>query len=139
MRLERFKTSSGVMDYLASLFELERLFGVQVVDRPHSYCLLHQIAIFFAGSECNNLASPSSSPSPFRSVNCNVISILHFPEGCQIPYGLVVRIRRSHRRGPGSIPGVGSIVFFWGGFCRSSFASIPFYPHCFMKTLEPHN
>ena len=25
-----------------------------------------------------------------------------------VPYGLVVRIRRSHRRGPGSIPGVGS-------------------------------
>ena len=24
----------------------------------------------------------------------------------QLPYGLVVRIRRSHRRGPGSIPGV---------------------------------
>ena len=24
-----------------------------------------------------------------------------------IPHGLVVRIRRSHRRGPGSIPGVG--------------------------------
>ena len=24
-----------------------------------------------------------------------------------IPRGLVVRIRRSHRRGPGSIPGVG--------------------------------
>ena len=31
---------------------------------------------------------------------------------CQIPYGLVVRIRRSHRRGPGSIPGVGRTVFF---------------------------
>ena len=85
MRLERFKTSSGVMDYLASLFELERLFGVQVVDRPHSYCLLHQIAIFFAGSECNNLASPSSSPSPFRSVNCNDISILHFQQGASDP------------------------------------------------------
>ena len=28
-----------------------------------------------------------------------------------IPRGLVVRIRRSHRRGPGSIPGVG-ICFF---------------------------
>lgn len=73
MHLERFKTPSGVMDYLASLFVLERLFGAQVVDRPHSYCLLHQIAIFFAGSECNNLASPSSSPNPFRSVNCNDI------------------------------------------------------------------
>ena len=28
---------------------------------------------------------------------------------CEFPYGLVVRIRRSHRRGPGSIPGVGRI------------------------------
>ena len=26
-----------------------------------------------------------------------------------IPRGLVVRIRRSHRRGPGSIPGVGNV------------------------------
>ena len=31
---------------------------------------------------------------------------------CPIPYGLVVRIRRSHRRGPGSIPGVGTTFFF---------------------------
>ena len=28
-----------------------------------------------------------------------------------IPYGLVVRIRRSHRRGQGSIPGVGKWPF----------------------------
>ena len=28
-----------------------------------------------------------------------------------LPYGLVVRIRRSHRRGPGSIPGVGKRLF----------------------------
>ena len=28
-----------------------------------------------------------------------------------IPHGLVVRIRRSHRRGPGSIPGVGKLLF----------------------------
>ena len=33
-------------------------------------------------------------------------------KGRQIPYGLVVRIRRSHRRGPGSIPGVGTTIFF---------------------------
>lgn len=32
---------------------------------------------------------------------------------CLIPYGLVVRIRRSHRRGPGSIPGVGTTNFFF--------------------------
>ena len=31
---------------------------------------------------------------------------------CRFPYGLVVRIRRSHRRGPGSIPGVGRWIFF---------------------------
>ena len=30
-----------------------------------------------------------------------------------VPRGLVVRIRRSHHRGPGSIPGVGMISFFW--------------------------
>ena len=30
-----------------------------------------------------------------------------------IPYGLVVRIRRSHRRGPGSIPGVGTQTFLF--------------------------
>ena len=30
----------------------------------------------------------------------------------QLPYGLVVRIRGSHPRGPGSIPGVGTTIFF---------------------------
>ena len=30
----------------------------------------------------------------------------------KFPRGLVVRIRRSHRRGPGSIPGVGSFISF---------------------------
>ena len=30
----------------------------------------------------------------------------------ELPRGLVVRIRRSHRRGPGSIPGVGIVSFF---------------------------
>ena len=29
----------------------------------------------------------------------------------QVPYGLVVRIRGSHPRGPGSIPGVGTNIF----------------------------
>ena len=29
-----------------------------------------------------------------------------------VPHGLVVRIRRSHRRGPGSIPGVGNTLVF---------------------------
>ena len=29
----------------------------------------------------------------------------------EFPRGLVVRIRRSHRRGPGSIPGVGTLIF----------------------------
>ena len=119
MHLERFKTSSGVMDYLASRFEFERLFGAQVVDRPHSYCLLHQIAIFSAESECNRPAYPSSSPQPFQIY----LSIAMIYESCiscrgrQIPYGLVVRIRRSHRRGPGSIPGVGrTLIFFFFDF-----------------------
>ena len=35
------------------------------------------------------------------------------------PYGLVVRIRRSHRRGPGSIPGVGTDFFFLHFFTLS--------------------
>ena len=30
-----------------------------------------------------------------------------------LSHGLVVRIRRSHRRGPGSIPGVGMSFFFF--------------------------
>ena len=31
----------------------------------------------------------------------------------RIPYGLVVRIRRFHRRGPCSIPGMGKIFNFY--------------------------
>ena len=30
----------------------------------------------------------------------------------RLPYGLVVRISGSHPEGPGSIPGMGSVVFF---------------------------
>ena len=36
-----------------------------------------------------------------------IFSIYH-----DLPRGLVVRIRRSHRRGPGSIPGVGIVSCF---------------------------
>ena len=39
-----------------------------------------------------------------------IILIFHIKVVC-VPYGLVVRIRRSHRRGPGSIPGVGTYLF----------------------------
>ena len=39
------------------------------------------------------------------------IIVLIFLEWVCVPYGLVVRIRRSHRRGPGSIPGVGTYLF----------------------------
>ena len=40
-------------------------------------------------------------------IKFRILSAIH------LPHGLVVRIRRSHRRGPGSIPGVGmSIQFF---------------------------
>ena len=39
-----------------------------------------------------------------------IILIFHIKVVC-VPYGLVVRIRRSHRRGPGSIPGVGTHLF----------------------------
>ena len=47
---------------------------------------------------------------------------------CQIPYGLVVRIRRSHRRGPGSIPGVGTtIVFSLPYFCLFLFIYLFIY------------
>ena len=41
-----------------------------------------------------------------------------------LPHGLVVRIRRSHRRGPGSIPGVGMSFFFF---------------HCFFKKIKLSN
>ena len=34
-----------------------------------------------------------------------------------LPHGLVVRIRRSHRRGPGSIPGVGMFNFLISFLC----------------------
>ena len=42
------------------------------------------------------------------------------------PYGLVVRIRRSHRRGPGSIPGVGKTIFF------SLFLFFSFFFSCYL-------
>ena len=38
----------------------------------------------------------------------HIIFMLHY----HLPRGLVVRIRRSHRRGPGSIPGVGIVSLF---------------------------
>ena len=43
--------------------------------------------------------------------------------GPTLPGGLVVRIRRSHRRGPGSIPGQGSNVFlnFKNFYCNLFF------------------
>ena len=34
----------------------------------------------------------------------------------RVPRGLVVRIRRSRRRGPGSIPGVGIVYVFFFKF-----------------------
>ena len=46
------------------------------------------------------------------------------PSSTCVPYGLVVRIRRSHRRGPGSIPGVGTTFFL---------CSISFLPKEFLK------
>lgn len=59
--------------------------------------------------------------------------------GPTLPGGLVVRIRRSHRRGPGSIPGQGSL--------SSSFTShlptltcAPFYPTLLpQSTQQQHN
>ena len=46
----------------------------------------------------------------------------------EVPRGLVVRIRRSHRRGPGSIPGVG--IIFSAGFHMTSLNSN-------YKTIDP--
>ena len=46
-----------------------------------------------------------------RPFKCNTRQMILF-RSHQIPRGLVVRIRRSHRRGPGSIPGVGMLSFF---------------------------
>ena len=46
----------------------------------------------------------------------------------QVPYGLVVRIRRSHRRGPGSIPGVGTFPFlFFYFFLSFMWSFFPFW------------
>ncbi len=42
---------------------------------------------------------------------------------CTVPGGLVVRIRRSHRRGPGSIPGQGT-AFFLPDLIKSSESQI---------------
>ena len=42
----------------------------------------------------------------------------------EIPRGLVVRIRRSHRRGPGSIPGLGWYFTF---ALKSYFVFVSFY------------
>ena len=39
----------------------------------------------------------------------------------RFPRGLVVRIRRSHRRGPGSIPGVGKLYIIQGIIFLTSF------------------
>ena len=38
-------------------------------------------------------------------IKFRILAVIH------LPHGLVVRIRRSHRRGPGSIPGVGKSFF----------------------------
>ena len=39
--------------------------------------------------------------------------VMVVPLWYQLPYGLVVRIRGSHPRGPGSIPGVGTTIFYF--------------------------
>ena len=50
----------------------------------------------------------------YRTSKRNTSFMVHLdpPMLQAIPYGLVVRIRRSHRRGPGSIPGVGRSHIF---------------------------
>ena len=48
--------------------------------------------------------------------------------GRHLPYGLVVRIRRSHRRGPGSIPGVGKALFFSFFFRFVVFDTLNIFP-----------
>ena len=68
------------------------------------------------------------------------IQLNFFYHLCLIPYGLVVRIRRSHRRGPGSIPGVGTICllfifFFFWLFSLHSFSQ--FLSCAFLLFLTP--
>ena len=46
----------------------------------------------------------------------NNITHIFFRMCYDLPRGLVVRIRRSHRRGPGSIPGVGIVLLFGESF-----------------------
>ena len=56
-----------------------------------------------------------------------------------IPRGLVVRIRRSHRRGPGSIPGVGSFYFDSLSLCDSPCRSLTPVPKVTNKTTQVRN
>ena len=46
-----------------------------------------------------------------------------------VPCGLVVRIRRSHRRGRGSIPRMGRISFIYTFVFFNSTTYIPLWPH----------
>ena len=138
--------SNNAFGALQDIFRRHGLFGMVSSLKD---CLVHKLLTgpivtvccirsrYFSQQE--NVTSPLTlvlppPPQPFQIY----LSVAMIYESCisqrrrQIPYGLVVRIRRSHRRGPGSIPGVGRTLIF-------IFASIPFCPHCFMKTLEPYN
>ena len=50
---------------------------------------------------------------------------LNKPVCLQLPGGLVARIRRFHRRGPGSIPGQGKLSFFQRLHVHESLSALP--------------
>ena len=56
----------------------------------------------------------------------------------EIPCGLVVRIRRSHRRGRGSIPRMGDHNFFAFSFCSVLFHHIARHYFLFPSTIDIH-
>ena len=69
----------------------------------------------------NSLDAPDRLPNSFSAaINLLATSNDKQPRRTKraVPHGLVVRIRRFHRRGPGSIPGVGTPPTFSTWFVR---------------------
>ena len=64
MHLERFKTSSGVMDYLASLFELERLVYKLLTGPIVTVCCIRSR---YSSQEVNVTTSLPPRPPPALS------------------------------------------------------------------------
>ena len=72
-----------------------------------------------------------------RLNNKKIIQYLFFSLCVCVPYGLVVRIRRSHRRGPGSIPGVGTTFLLFIFFLFSLHSFSQFLSCAYLLFLTP--